>query len=63
VKRADHLAINKALKDYENHCNLLLRFVTDQPMNQAEIFELITNEVGYGLTLLANHLLEFGEKE
>lgn len=63
MKRADHIAIIKTINDYDSHVEGLRKFVIDQPMKQSEIFELITNEVGYAITLLSNNLLEFGDKE
>lgn len=63
MKKADHFAINRAIKEYKQHCDLLRPLVTNDKMGQAEIFELIVTEVEYAMTLLSANLLEFGDKE
>jgi hypothetical protein len=66
VKKADHLALNRAIKDYEEHSQQLFKLASSErsvAMTEFEIYSLISSEIGYGMTLIANHLLEFGEKE
>lgn len=60
MRKKDHLAINRAITKYEEHSSLLRSLSTNDTMGERQIYDLISNEIGYMITLLANELLEFG---
>ena len=63
MRKRDHWAIDKAIKQYENHTKRLLKITSNSTMTERQVAEFVFTEVETAMLMIANSLLEFGENE